>query len=322
MAVAEVPRVVTDIAPVHSLVALVMGEVGTPELLVGPGADAHDIQLTPAAARTLQEASLLVWIGPGMTPWLERAKAGLAPDAPDLALLTVPGTAQREAGHAHEAKADGEGHDHEAGAAVHDHSAPEGHDHGADEGTGHDAASSAVEEAHDHGDFDPHAWLNPDNAALWMGAVAATLGTLDPDNAAIYSANAARAGADIAALDAELRALLQPVANRPFVVAHDAYGHFADHYGLIVAASAAEGDAADPGARHLAEVRAVLGDGAICLFPEAGRDPAATVLLAEGTGARIGAPLDPEGAALTPGPALYGDLMRGMATALAECLAP
>ena len=32
---AEVPRVVTDIPPVHALVAQVMGDLGTPELLLG-----------------------------------------------------------------------------------------------------------------------------------------------------------------------------------------------------------------------------------------------------------------------------------------------
>ena len=37
-ALAEVPRVATDIAPVHSLVAQVMGELGEPALLVRPGA--------------------------------------------------------------------------------------------------------------------------------------------------------------------------------------------------------------------------------------------------------------------------------------------
>lgn len=36
-AVAEVPKVVTDIAPVHALVSQVMGDLGQPDLLVDPG---------------------------------------------------------------------------------------------------------------------------------------------------------------------------------------------------------------------------------------------------------------------------------------------
>jgi zinc transport system substrate-binding protein len=41
---AEVPRVVTDVPPVQSLVAMVMGDLGSPDLLVDKGADAHSFQ--------------------------------------------------------------------------------------------------------------------------------------------------------------------------------------------------------------------------------------------------------------------------------------
>ena len=41
-ALADVPNVMTDIAPIHSLTAQVMGELGTPDLLLPPGADPHD----------------------------------------------------------------------------------------------------------------------------------------------------------------------------------------------------------------------------------------------------------------------------------------
>ena len=49
-ALAEVPQVVTDIPPVHSLVAQVMGDLGQPELLLAKGADEHDFQLRPSQA--------------------------------------------------------------------------------------------------------------------------------------------------------------------------------------------------------------------------------------------------------------------------------
>ena len=40
-ATAEVPRVVADLPPVHSLVAQVMGTLGQPTLLLDKGANAH-----------------------------------------------------------------------------------------------------------------------------------------------------------------------------------------------------------------------------------------------------------------------------------------
>ncbi len=92
---AEVPQVVTDIAPVHSLVAGVMGDLGSPELLLAAGADPHAFQLRPSQARALEQAELVVWIGPELTPWLERPLGGQEAEGRELRLLANPATALR-----------------------------------------------------------------------------------------------------------------------------------------------------------------------------------------------------------------------------------
>lgn len=89
---AEVPAVVTDIPPVHALVAQVIGDLGAPVLLLGKGADEHDFQLRPSQAGVVAEADLVVWIGPELTPWLDTALANRPEGAATLALLTAPGT--------------------------------------------------------------------------------------------------------------------------------------------------------------------------------------------------------------------------------------
>ncbi len=111
-AFAEAPRVVTDIAPVHSLVAAVMQEAGAPELLLGAAADPHNVQLRPSQARALAGADLLVWMGPGLTPWLDDLRRSLAPDAASLALLDLPDPPLQPVG--------SQGHDH-AGEAPDPH---------------------------------------------------------------------------------------------------------------------------------------------------------------------------------------------------------
>jgi len=52
-ALADAPRVVTDIPPVHSLAAMVMDGVGTPELLLPPGASPHDFALRPSRGKPM-----------------------------------------------------------------------------------------------------------------------------------------------------------------------------------------------------------------------------------------------------------------------------
>ena len=310
-ALAEAPRVVTDIPAVHSLVAQVMGEIGSPDLLLEAGGNAHNYQLRPSQARAVADADLVFWIGPEMTPWLDRTLDGIGGGAKAVALIEAEGTYRRdfgdEAAHDHDEE---HGHDDDHGEADdHDHD----DDHGHSEAEDHDG--------HDHTGVDPHAWLDPANARSWLSVIAAELSAADPDNAPSYAANAAAAATGIAGLDARLAARLAPVADRPFVTFHDAYGYFAGHYGLTVAGSVALGDAATPGAARLAELRAELEQGGVvCAFPEAQHDPALVATVVEGTGVRVGGTLDPSGATLDFGPGLYAALLEGMAETLAACL--
>src|SRR5690606_29721490 len=122
-ALADAPKVVTDIPPVHSLVALVMGDLGQPELLLKPGASEHHFQLRPSQARALSEADLVVLIGPELTPWIEKSLALRAEGAAALALLAAEGTYLQDYPAHHDAH--DHDHKHEHGHA-HDH----GHDHG------------------------------------------------------------------------------------------------------------------------------------------------------------------------------------------------
>lgn len=300
-ALAEAPKVVTDIPPVHSLVAQVMGDLGAPVLLLDRGADAHHFQLRPSQARDIGAADAVIWIGPEMTPWLASALPGIGFRGVSLPLLDTAGTTLRSYG-------EEEGH-HDHGAEDTEHA---GHDH---------AEEDHAEDGHHQEGTDPHAWLDPSNAGVWLSLIAGELGRLDPANAAAYQANAAAARAEIAELDRSIAALLTPARGRPLVMFHDAYGYFADHYGLTLAESVLAGDAAAPGAERLAGLRAALkSQGVACIFPEAQHDPKYLATVAEGTGVAIGQPLDPEGSTLEPGPGLYAALLSGLAGGIADCV--
>ncbi len=275
---AEVPKVVTDIPVVHSLASQVMGDLGAADLLVSGAADAHSYQLRPSQARALAAAEVIIWIGPEMTPWMERLLAA-GTTAKIVGLLSAEGTLRR----------------------------------------------SYAEEAgneHPQRGTDPHAWLDPGNARNWLGIIRDALTAADPENRATYARNTEMAQAAVATLAADLDNTLAMAKAAPIVVGHDAFGYFADRFGLTIAASIEAGDASPSGAAHLSDVAALLAEtGVRCLFSEAGHDPRRAGVLVEGTGTRLGAPLDPEGRALDPGAALYDTLMRNLAQAVAECQA-
>lgn len=290
-AVADTPKVMTDVAPVQSLVAMVMGDMGSPGLLLPKSADPHDFQIRPSQAQDLATADLVIWVGPELTPWLGRALESLS-GGNNLALLNAPETLTRDfpdMGNKVQA-ATADGHDHEP-------------------------------QDHNHEGVDPHAWLEPENARIWLGLIAEALAKIDPEMAATYRANAEAARARIDVVEADIRNLLAPVKDKPFVVMHDAYGYFADHFGLQVIGTLREGDAVLPGAAHVdALEQAIRQNGATCIFTEVNHDDASARQMAEDTGARLGGAQDPEGTMLDPGPTLYGELMLSLATTFVTCL--
>lgn len=323
-ALAEVPRVATDIAPVHGLVARVMQGLGTPELIVAPGASPHGYAMRPSEARALEQAAAVFWIGPELAPWLEGPIETLAPDARVTELLEAPGTTRlafREGavfddndhdhgGHAQEDHAE---HDHEA----HDHEAHAGHDHDGHEE--HVDKEHADHAGHDHEGTDPHAWLDPENAKLWLDVIAAELSALDPENAETYRSNAAAGQKEIAAATEAARATLAEAGEIDFVVFHDAYHYFENRFGIAASGSITLSDASDPSPARIEEVRNRVTDlGVACVFSEPQFNQRLVATVTDGTGAQP-AVIDPLGFDLTPGADFYPALLRSLAEDIAGC---
>ncbi len=313
-AFADAPRVMTDIAPVHSLVARVMDGVGSPDLLLPPGASPHDFALRPSDAARLAQADIVVWVGHGLTPWLEGPLDTLATQAQSLELLDTDGwdkLALRE-------DPAFDTHDDDHAADDGDHAAHDDAD-GDDPETA-DAAAHDHDHDHDHGDFDPHAWLDPAIAAVWLDHIATALAAADPDNAETYRANAAAARAEYTALRAATAARLAPLAGRRFIVPHDGYQYFEVAFGLPASGAIALSDAATPGPARIAALRDLIAtQDIVCVLSDPQTSEGWATTLREGTTVRT-ALADPVGGALAAGPGLYPALITSMADAFVDCL--
>ena len=168
---------------------------------------------------------------------------------------------------------------------------------------------------------DPHIWLDPAKAREIAERVAAVLSRLDPHNRDRYQANSADFSARLVLLDNRLRAILAPVADRPYLVYHDAYGYFERRYGLAMAGAVTISPQKKPSAKRIVALRQTIrATGALCLFGEPQFTSPLLDTLIEGGNARIGV-LDPLGAAIPPGPEAYFTLMTNLADDLRKCLA-
>ncbi|MDJ0387482.1 metal ABC transporter substrate-binding protein [Roseomonas sp. E05] len=80
----------------------------------------------------------------------------------------------------------------------------------------------------------PHAWMSPANAVIYVENIRKALAAADPRNAATYNANAARYTAQLRALDAPIRERLAriPEGRRWLVSCEGAFSYLTDNYGL------------------------------------------------------------------------------------------
>lgn len=290
---AEPPRVLASISPIGSLAAAVMRGVGEPTVLLPRGASPHAYTLRPSDARALASADLVLWIGESLEAFLEEPLATLARPGAAVELIDVEGLTLHEprSGGIWEAGDDGHGH---------------AHGHG---------------EAHGGTAVDAHIWLDPRNATVLTHRIASELAARDPARAAVYRANAEAAAAAIEALDRELERTLAAIADRPYVVFHDAYQYLEQRYGLFPIGAVTIGPERAAGAQRVRAIRAaVVGRGAACVFREPGFSPKLLEGLAADARVRIGV-LDPEGLDIATGPDGYGELMRRLAASLTGCLA-
>ena len=80
----------------------------------------------------------------------------------------------------------------------------------------------------------PHAWMSPDNALIYVENIREALTSIDPGNAAVYEANAKAYGEKIKALSTTIEAELDklPEDKRWLVTSEGAFSYLTRDYGL------------------------------------------------------------------------------------------
>ncbi|WP_047306769.1 zinc ABC transporter substrate-binding protein ZnuA [Pseudomonas fluorescens] len=278
-------RVLTSIKPLQLIAAAVQDGVAVPEVLLPPGASPHNYALRPSDVRKVQSVDLLYWIGPDMEGFLPRVLKGRS--LPSVAVQELPGMKLR-------------------------HFAEDSHSHGED----------ADEHDHDHrpGTLDAHLWLSPLNARVIAARMTADLSAADPANAARYQSNLKAFNERLDALDARLKTRLAGIAGKPYFVFHEAFDYFEDAYGLKHTGVFSVAAEVQPGAQHVAAMRARLQQvGKTCVFSEPPLRPRLAETLVAGLPVKL-AELDALGG-YTPATAQgYEQVLEKLGNDLAGCL--
>ena len=251
-------QVLASFYPLQYVAQQVGGDLVDVTSLTPPGAEPHDIELSPRQVREIGDADVVVYLS-GFQAAVDDAVTSRAP-AHLVDAAAVPSIATHLT---------------------------------AEESSDGDDAADATDDAHAHESGDPHFWLDPTLLAALAPQVADALTAADPTHAAQYAAAAGRLVADLDALDGAFTDGLAQCERRVIVTAHAAFGYLAERYDLTQVGLSGLDPEAEPSPSRLREIRDVVDQyGVTTVFTEALVSPKVAETLADDLGIST-AVLDP-----------------------------
>lgn len=238
--------------------------------LVGPDQDGHTYQPTPADAKAVAAARVLVVNGLGFEGWIER----LARSAPfnGTRVIASQGVTNPL-------------------RMVED--APE-------------SLSTRKTQRPARTVPDPHCWQDLSNGRLYVRNIAAALTAADGANAAHYQRRAAEYDRRLADLDAWVKQQIAtvPPGKRKVITGHDAFQYFGRAYGVEFRAPTGISTDEEPSARDVAAlIRQIRGEGIKAIFIENMSNPKLVEQIARDAGGVVGPPLFVDALSKAGGPA-------------------
>ena len=288
--------VVATFSIIGDMVKRVGGDAVELTTLVGPGGDAHVYQPTPADAASLSKADVLIMNGLDFEGWIKR----LIRASESKAVTTI------------------------ATQGVLPLKADEHEDEGHDKHDKHDDKKSEDHAGHDHGAFDPHAWQSIPNAIIYVDNITNALAKAAPVNATYFYKNRAKYVSELRALEAQIRKLIEtiPPEKRTVVTSHDAFGYFAETYGLSFVAPQGLSTESEASAQEVANlIQQIRKEKISAVFIETITDNRLLKQIASETGAAIGGTIFSDALSPAAGPAsTYLKMMRHNTMTIAKAL--
>ncbi|TKI57991.1 zinc ABC transporter substrate-binding protein [Brevibacillus antibioticus] len=188
------PKVYTTIYPLEYVAKRIGGDHVEVTNLVPAGVEPHDFEPTAKDMVALSGADIFAYNGSGLELWVEKAVTNLDKNKTTIINATEGLELIRASEH------EGEEHSEEAG--------------------------------HDHGDLDPHVWLDPMQLKAQAEKVKNTLVQKDQAHATDYEKNYTQLATDLEQLDKEFKDMVTQAPKKEFMVSHSAFSYMAKRYGL------------------------------------------------------------------------------------------
>lgn len=242
--------VVATLFPLYDFTRSIADKKADVLLMLPPGVEAHAFEPKPADIVKVDRAGLFIFTGKYMEPWAQDILKSTANRK-----LTVV--------------------DASAGIKL----ARLGREH-------HDAEPEA---GHGHASYDPHIWLDLENASKMVDTISEGLCRADPSNCSLYRANAQAYKGKLSALDKQYRGSLSHCRKKTLIHGgHFAFGYLARRYGLEYVSAYEGSPNSEPTARKMIALKRIVKEKDIrYVFYEELLNPKVSEIIAQETGARL-----------------------------------
>jgi zinc transport system substrate-binding protein len=228
--------VYTTIYPLEDFTKKIGGSYVEVKSIYPPNVDAHSFEPSTKDMVALANSDLFIYTGVGIEGFAEEAAEALKKENVEI-LLAAEGIELIESTHSEE-----EHHEEESTQTG---------EHGDESET---SEPSHTEEEHEHGDVDPHVWLDPLLSINLANNIKNSLSELMPEHASEFEANFNQLKSDLEKLDQEYKQTVEGSKTKHILVAHSAYGYWEKRYGIIEISISGLSPTQEPSQKGLQEI--------------------------------------------------------------------
>lgn len=216
-------KVYASFYPMYDFAKKIGGDKVEVTNLVPAGTEPHDWEPSAKDLAKISESDILVYSGAGMESWIDKVDQVTK----DSKLVKVEASKDIDL-------IKSEHHHDEEDAKEEDH--------------------EDAHEEHDHGEYDPHVWLAPQNAKIQMKNIKDALVKADPTNKDYYEKNFEVYSQKIDDLDVKFSTSLKDTKSKNIVVSHEAFAYLCKAYGINQVGIEGLSPDSEPDAARMAEV--------------------------------------------------------------------
>ncbi|SFK21688.1 zinc transport system substrate-binding protein [Halobacillus dabanensis] len=219
----------TTVYPLQFFAEKIGGATVEVQSILPPGSDAHTYEPTTKEMVKMAEADLFIYNGAGLESYAEKISESIEPEG--VTILEAASTIDlKEHVHNHEGEGEQthEEETHEGDAHAHEEETHEEDAHAHEE----DSHEEDAHAGHNHGEQDPHVWLDPIRASQLAEHIKDQLVELNPGKENVYKENFQELESKLKELDQSFHERVETKAKSKIIVSHAGYGYWEEAYAI------------------------------------------------------------------------------------------